>query len=139
MDKKAISLFLLRFSTGIYLVLWGIDKLINAARAVGLSDRFYGGLVSSETLIPMIGIVQIVVGLTVVLGLLRKFSYTAQLGLYLIGILPIIGYILDPFAAYLVETAHLTWFPSTTLLFASAIIIVFKEFDTISLDHKRGK
>jgi hypothetical protein len=139
MDKRAIILFLLRFSTGIYLALWGIDKLINAGRAVSLSDRFYGGLVSAESIIPIIGILQIIVGVTVMLGVVRKISYTAQLGLYLIGIVPIIGYILDPFAAYLVETAHLTWFPSTTLLFASAIIIVFKEFDTISLDHKRGK
>lgn len=139
MDKKAISLFLLRFSTGMYLVLWGIHKFTNVTQAIGLSDRFYGGLTSTEALMPVIGGLQIILGLLVILGLVRSISYMAQLAWYVIGLVPIIGYILDPFAAYLVETSHLTWFPSTTLLFASMIIIVFKESDTISLDHKRGK
>lgn len=139
MDMKAISLFLLRFSTGIYLVLWGIDKLTNVEHAVGLSDRFYGGLISVEAIVPAIGGLQVIVGLLVMLGLVRSISYMAQLAWYVIGIVPIIGYILDPFALYLVDTGRLTWFPSTTLLFASLVIIIFKEFDTISVDHKRGK
>ncbi len=139
MNTKAISLFLLRFSTGIYLCLWGIDKLTNAAHSVSLSDRFYGGLLSAETIVPAIGGIQVIVGLLVILGLMRKISYMAQLVWYVIGIVPIIGYIIDPFALFLVDTARLTWFPSTTLLFASLVIIIFKEFDTISIDHKRGK
>lgn len=136
---KAISLFLLRFSTGIYLALWGIDKITNAAHTANLSDRFYGGLLSTESIIPALGVLQVVVGLLVMLGLFRKISYYAQLAWYGIGIVPIIGYILDPFAKYLVDTGHLTWFPSTTLLVASWVIIVFKEDDTISLDHKRSQ
>ena len=139
MATKAISLLLLRFSTGIYLSLWGIDKLINAEHAVNLSDRFYGGLLSSSALITVQGVVQVALGLAVVLGLFRGITYWAQLAWYLIGILPIIGYILDPFGAYLVETGRLTWFPSTTLLFASWVIILFKDYDLLSLDAKRNK
>ena len=139
MDMKAISLFLLRFSTGIYLALWGVDKLMDASHAVGLSDRFYGGAISMESIIPLLGALQVLLGVLVMLGALRSISYWAQLAWYAIGIVPIIGYILDPFALYLVERGHLTWFPSTTLLFASLVLIAFKEFDTISVDHKRGR
>ncbi len=139
MDNKALSIFLLRFSTGIYLALWGVDKLINASHAASLSDRFYGGLVSSEFLIPILGILQVIIGLMVMLGLFRSISYKAQLAWYAVGIIPIITYIIDPLGLYLADRAHLTWFPSTTLLFASIVLVAFKEFDTMSLDHKRGK
>lgn len=139
MNIKALSIFLLRFSTGIYLALWGVDKLINTSHAAGLSDRFYGGLVSSEPLILISGMIQVIIGLMVMLGLFRSISYLAQLAWYAIGIIPIITYIIDPFGLYLAERSHLTWFPSTTLLFASIVLIAFKEFDTLSLDHKRGK
>lgn len=139
MDIKAISLFLLRLSTGIYLVLWGIDKLINASHAVALSDRFYGGAISIASIMPLLGALQLLVGLFVMFGAFRSISYWAQLAWYAIGIVPIMAYIIDPLGLYLVDQGHLTWFPSTTLLFASLVIIAFKEFDTISVDHKRGK
>ena len=134
---KAISLLLLRVSTGLYLALWGIDKLIDPEHAVNLSNRFYGGLMSSQTLNYGVGLIEIAIGLLVMLGLFRGISYLGQIAFYLIGIVPIIGYILDPFGMYLVENGRLTWFPSTTLLFASLLIITFKAEDKLSLDHRR--
>lgn len=136
---KAISLLLLRISSGVYLALWGVDKLINVEHAINLSDRFYGGITSSETLNYGIGIIEIVIGVLVILGLFRNISYVGQLLFYLVGIIPIIAYILDPFGVYLVENGRLTWFPSTTLLFASLLVIAFKSEDTLSLDNRRGK
>ena len=78
------------------------------------------------------------IGVLVILGLARSVSYAGQLLFYLVGIIPIIVYILDPLGLYLVEAPKLTWFPSTTLLFASLVIIAFKSEDTLSLDHKRS-
>jgi len=135
---KAISLLLLRFSTGIYLALWGVDKLINVQHAVNLSNKFYGGLTSSAALNYGIGALEVAIGVLVILGLARSVSYAGQLLFYLVGIIPIIVYILDPLGLYLVEAPKLTWFPSTTLLFASLVIIAFKSEDTLSLDHKRS-
>lgn len=134
---KAISLLLLRFSTGIYLILWAFRNKFNGG-ATGMSDRFYGGVISSDTLWMILGGLEALVGLLVILGLFRSISYVGQLAWYLIGILPIMVYIIDPYGAYLADQSRLTWFPSTTLLFASWVMIVFKEYDTISLDHKRA-
>ncbi len=39
---------------------------------------------------------------------------------------------------YWVSSPKLTFFPSTTLFFASMIMIACKEFDTRCLDAKRG-
>ena len=42
---KSISLLLLRLSTGIYLVLWGIVKLAATDMANSVSDRYYSGII----------------------------------------------------------------------------------------------
>jgi len=135
---KAISLLLLRISTGIYLVFWGGRKIFDVQGSIGLSDRYYGGMLSSEMVNLGLGAIQVVVGALVVLGLFRAFIYKAQAVCYGLGLLIIIKYILDPFGLYLVEAGRLTWFPSTTLFIASLIMIAFIEYDTKTLDSKRG-
>lgn len=136
---KSISLLLLRVSTGIYLVLWGLLKIIATDKAAGVSQKYYAGLLDGQVLNYVLGGAQVLLGLLVIVGLFRTIIYAAQAAWYLAGLLPILFYILDPFAMYLVDTPKLTFFPSTTLLFASLIMIAFKEYDTKSLDHMRGK
>jgi len=135
---KQLSLLLLRISTGIYLVFWGIIKLESQDVAVSISNKYYAGLLNADLVNYGLGGLQILVGVLVVIGLFRGFSYLAQAAWYLLGLIPIIPYILDPFGVYLVESARLTFFPSTTLLFASMILIAFKEYDSMSLDARRG-
>lgn len=136
---KAISLLLLRLSTGIYLILWGVVKF-NADRAAGVSDRFYGGAISGETISLVLGCAQIGLGVLVVLGLFRIFAYWGQVLWYLAGIIPIIVFIVDPLGLYLVDPpGRLTFFPSTTLLFASLIMVAFMAEDTLSVDGSRRK
>lgn len=135
---QAISLLLMRLSTGIYLILWGIKKL-DTEGAAKLSDKYYDGLLSGEMISLSVGSIEILTGLLVCLGLFRTVGYFSQLAFYLIGIIPIYAYILDPLGVYLLEQSRLTFFPSTTLLFASIVLIVFQQYDTLSLDHKRKK
>ena len=136
---KSISLLLLRLSTGIYLILWGLLKIIATEKAAGVSQKYYAGILDGQLLNYGLGGLQIAVGLLVCLGLFRVFSYTAQTVWYVAGILPIMFYILDPFGLYLAESARLTFFPSTTLLFACFIMHAFKEYDTLTLDNKFAK
>jgi len=135
---KSISLLLLRISTGVYLILWGLVKLSAKDKAVSVSDRYYSGLLSADFVNYGLGGLQVAVGVLVILGLFRSLSYIANCAWYLLGLLPIMPYIIDPFGAYLVESARLTFFPSTTLFFATLVMLAFKEYDTISIDHKRS-
>jgi uncharacterized membrane protein YphA (DoxX/SURF4 family) len=136
---KSISLLLLRASTGIYLMLWGLLKVVATEKATGVSQKYYSGLLDGQLLNYALGALQITVGLLVVLGLFRAIIYKVQAAWYLLGLLPIMLYIIDPFGLYIADTAKLTFFPSTTLLFASLVMIAFKEYDTLTLDSKRGK
>ena len=135
---KATSLLLLRLSTGIYLIVWGLIKF-KIDVAANVSDKYYAGLISGETVSFVLGGIQVLLGLFVCLGLFRAPVYLAQLAWYFAGAVPIIAYLIDPLGLYLAEMPKPTFFPSWTLLFASLIMIAFKEDDQYSLDHKRGK
>ena len=136
---KSISLLLLRLSTGIYLILWGVVKF-NAQRAANVSDKYYGGAISDGTISLVLGCGQVALGVIVMIGFCRAIAYWGQVAWYFVGLVPIIAYLIDPLALYLVDApGRLTFFPSWTLFFASLILVAFKEYDTLSLDHKRGK
>lgn len=139
MNMKSVSLLVLRFTTGIYIAFWGINKIINTAGAMRHSETYYGSLTANDTVLLAIGVLQIIVGIAVIIGLMRKFSYLALVGLYFFGLAGIIQYILDPFGLYLVDQARLTWFPSATLLAAAWVSFLFRDEDTLTLDAKLGK
>ena len=136
---KAISLLLLRLSTGIYLMLWGLVKLGSKDMAVNVSEKYYNGMISGDFINYTLGGAEVLLGLLVALGLFRSVAYYGQLAFYLVGALAIITSLIDPFGAYIAASAKLTFFPSWTLLFASFVLIAFKSDDTFSLDSKRGK
>ena len=136
---KSISLLLLRLSTGIYLILWGLLKITDLGKATGVSQKYYAGLLDGQLLNYGLGGLQVALGVVVCLGLFRSISYAAQTAWYVAGILPIMYYIIDPFGLFIVADSKLTFFPSTTLLFACLAMHAFKEYDTLSLDVKLGR
>jgi len=138
---KAWSLLLLRLSTGMVLVLWGIVRLGSTEAAQGLSDKYYWGLLSGDTIYTVLGAVEVAFGLLIMLGLWRKVTYPLQALIYGVGLLAIMQYILDPFARYLVVGAEhsILFFPSTTLFFATLVMLAFKDEDSLSLDARREK
>jgi hypothetical protein len=48
---------MLRVSIGYLLVIWGVDKLVNPAHGLAVSDRFYRGAFTFPGLMPVFGIV----------------------------------------------------------------------------------
>ncbi len=137
---KSISLLLMRVGTGLLLVIWGLMKIVKPEAGMHVSDKYYHGLVSMEALQMPWGIVQVVVGLAVVLGLMRKFVYPVQAIILGVGLLAIWNYILDPLGLYLLDkdTANVLFFPSFAVFAGTLILIAFREDDTISLDSKLG-
>ena len=137
---KSISLLLLRVSTGIYLALWGLMKIFNTEQATKVSQKYYGGLLDGQALNYGLGGLQVLLGVLVILGIFRRVVYSAHAVWYFFGLVSIITYIIDPFGMFgIAPGPKLTFFPSTTLFFASLIMIAFKEDDTLSLDHKLGR
>ncbi len=131
---KAWSLLLLRASTGLYLIIWGVIKVAAKDKAIGVSNKYYDGVINGDLANYGLGILEIVVGICVVLGLFRKYSYPLQAVIYLVGLAAIAPYIIDPFGFYIASEQKVTFFPSTTLFFASLVTLAFKSDDTRVLE-----
>jgi uncharacterized membrane protein YphA (DoxX/SURF4 family) len=134
---KAISLLLLRVATGLLLVIWGFIKIAAPAAASGVSDKYYWGLISASELQLPLGIAEVVLGLAVAVGLLRRFVLPIQavvVGFTLVALLP---YIADPLGMYMREAAptDVMYFPSLAIFAAALAQIAFREDDTIALDR----
>ena len=134
---KAVLLLALRATTGALLIIWGVLRVMTPQTAVGLSEKYYGGMISADALIMPLAYGQIALGALVILGFLRNIIYPLQAIVLVGGAAAIWKYLADPLGLYLLtpETNKLLFFPSTTVAVASLIIIFFKEYDRIALDR----
>jgi uncharacterized membrane protein YphA (DoxX/SURF4 family) len=137
---KALALLLLRASTGALLMIWGMIKVAAPEAAIGVSDKYYQGLLSAKDIQTGLGAAEIVLGALVILGLFRAIVYPLQTVVLGLGVAAIWKYIADPFGMYLLtrETAQVLFFPSTTVFAATLILLAFKDYDTLSADRLRG-
>ena len=133
---KALLLLALRITTGALLIVWGFVKINTPEVAGKISDAFYFGVFSTESLIFPLGAAQIILGILVILGLARAIVYPIQALILVVGALAIWQHILDPLGLYLLDgKANKLFFPSSTVAVASLILMAFKNFDGIALDR----
>ncbi|UTW44581.1 DoxX family membrane protein [bacterium SCSIO 12696] len=137
---KALTIMLLRISTGLLLVVWGVYKLITPDKAISISNRYYSGMISAESIQMWLGLAEVVLGLMVCLGLLRRFTYPLQSIVLFFGAALIWQHLLDPLGLWLVEPENrkILFFPSLCVFFATLVPLVFKGDDRLALDHKFG-
>jgi len=131
---KAVALLLLRLVTGFYLLAWSAVKLTNTDRAVEISDKLYFGLFSNTVVQHGLGALGGVLGLFIILGFLRGFSYLVQALVLALGV----GVLAKTFAvpADLASGIDLTTALAPYFaLFAAAIApLLAKGDDFLSLD-----
>jgi len=135
---KALSLFLLRLSTGGLLVWWGLLRLLKPATGPSLSGKYYNNLLEGEQVQMVLGGAEVVLGALIIIGLLRVIVYPIQALFLGVSTLFIWKHLVDPLSLFLWEEgtrANLLFFPSSTVFFATLILLAFKEFDEFSLDR----
>ncbi|MEO0881544.1 MAG: hypothetical protein AAFY34_02315 [Pseudomonadota bacterium] len=137
---KAWSLLFLRVSTGLLLVLWGVIKLGAPDRAISVSDRYYAGLISGEGIQVALGGAEILLGVLVCAGFLRRIVYPLQALVLFLGVAFIWNHILDPLGLWLVDedSRRTLFFPSLGMFAATLIMLAFKDDDALALDRRLG-
>lgn len=137
---KAFTLFLVRLLTGSYLVAFAGMKVLDVDGAISLSDRLYFGYFSTALLQHGLAALGAVLGIFVILGFLRAFSYSVQALVFLLASAAfgysLIGPMVD---AGTVETAlafeAATYLiPMLALLVLALVPLVFWSNDWLSLD-----
>ena len=134
---KSALLLALRTTTGLLLIIWGLIKAQAPDAAIGVSNKYYGGVLSAEALQAPLGWAQVALGLFVILGLARRIVYPLQAVVLVVGALAIWKYLVDPLGLWLLsaETRQVLFFPSTTVAVASLMLLVFRDDDRLALDR----
>lgn len=138
---KAVSLLLLRVSTALLIIIWAYRKVADPSAGIGLSDKYYGGIVSAEALQIPFGVFQIIIATLVILGLCRKFAYPLQFLILGFGALMIWKHFLMPFGIELTEPLPYStlFFPSLGIAAGTLVTWMFMDDDHLSLDAKIAK
>lgn len=131
-DGKAWTLLGLRLSLALLMIVWGADKLVNPGHGAAVADRFYGGILAGQSIMPVLGSLQILLGLGVGLGTLRRYTYLALAVVTGVTLIGVWRSILDPWGWYL-ENTNALFFPSLTIFLAALVLIAHKDEDTVRL------
>lgn len=135
---KEKSLLFLRVSLGLLMVIWGLDKLVNVEHGLQVSEGFYFGLFSIPALLQAFGVVQTLAGVLIVAGLARRLVYPLLLAVTGMTALGVWKSIVDPWG-WVLEGSSALFYPSLIILAGSLVLWAFREEDTLSLDHRRGR
>ena len=122
------SLALLRAACGLLLVVWGADKLLDARHGLKVAAAFYGGVVSSPTLIVLFGVAEVALGVAVALGLWRRVTYAALLVITGATALAVWKSIVDPLGLVF-DDAQLLFHPSLIIFAAALVLWAFRDDD----------
>lgn len=94
--ELGVALLVLRLGVGVFLLLFGVDKLVAPAIATEVFRQFYG-LSVSGALVQTVGALEIVLSLAILAGLWKTLSYGLGLALHAISTLATYRELLAPF------------------------------------------
>jgi len=130
---KILSIFFLRIASGLLMVLWGLDKLVNPDHAMFVSNTFYMGLFSLQWLLQVFGVLQVLLGLLIAVGFCRQFTYPLLLLINTCSMLAVWQSVVDPLGFFF-EGSKRLFFPSLIIFCAVLVLIAFRKDDKVALD-----
>ena len=124
-QQLKIGLFLIRLSTGIFFLIWSVEKLIFPEVTQKIFSRFYM-MEISPTIAYGIGIIQTLVVLAFVAGFFKIWTYGAILGMHAVSTLSTYKELLNPYE----PPNHLFW-AAVPLLAALIALFLLRKEDTL--------
>lgn len=135
---KRWGLLALRVTTGWFLVIWGLDKLVNVEHGIRVAEAFYLGIGSQATFLQVAGVLQIALGLLVAAGLWRKLTYPITFAVTAVTAAAVWKSILDPWSWWL-EGANVLFYPSAIIVAGAAVLWGTQPEDDLTLDAAIGR
>ena len=124
---KRWGLFALRVTTGLLLVIWGLEKPVeHGVRVPAIVHQVLGHV---------LGVLEPVLGVLVVVGLWRKKTYPVVFVVLAIATLAVWRSVLDPWGWFL-EGANVLFYPLVIIVAGAAVLWGTQDEDTLTLDHK---
>lgn len=125
----------LRASLGIFLALWGADKLVAPADTIKIFEHFYK-MQLDASVATIVGIAEVCLGLAIAGGFFRTFSYGLGLALHLISTLSSWQQLLDPWGKIWNQgkNSHL-FLASIPVLAAFVVLFMNRSDEDFTLDR----
>lgn len=134
---QALSLCVLRLTLGALMLVWGSDKLVNPAHGVKVAQHFYLGVLDSAAAMPVLGVLQVLLGLLVLAGVGRRYTYPTLAAVTGITMLGVWRSIVDPWG-WMLEGGNALFFPSLIIFAAVLVLLAFQAEDRLVLGGRRG-
>ncbi|MGQ7263171.1 DoxX family protein [Vreelandella sp. V005] len=135
---KALTLLFLRISLSGLMLFWGANKLLNTEGSAAISEKYYLSFMSAEVLLYLFGVLQIVIGLLVLVGLMRRWVLPVQVAINGASLVAVFPSIIDPLGWYL-EGTNVLFYPSLIIFAGSLLLIAFQREDSFSIDASSVK
>ena len=123
--RLALSLALLRLSTGAFFLVWASEKILAPEVARRVFETFYFSSPSDASLLAT-GILQAIVVLAFMAGLFRFWTYGALLAMHTVSVASTLPRLVDPFT----PPNHLFW-AAVPLLALLLVLFLLRERDTL--------
>lgn len=137
-DRKiALALLILRISLGVFLLLWGLEKIIIPERTVGIYDKFYG-IPIDTAIAPMLGALQIALSIALLIGFQRRWSYGLATLLHGYSVISSWQALIDPWGLIYGEVKHL-FLAGVPVLAGFVVLYILREMDLWTVDGRRGR
>ena len=131
-NKFKYSMFFLRASVFLVILMWTVDKFVNPGHTAAIFNKFYSisGLASS--IFTVIGVLELILLALFFIGFKKTITYGAVLLLHAASTLSSFGQYLSPF-----EGNHLLFFAAWPMLAACVMLFLFRKEDTfLQIDPK---
>ncbi|MGH7481970.1 MAG: DoxX family membrane protein [Longimicrobiales bacterium] len=130
---------ILRIGMGLFLAVWGVDKLLATEGSIGIFSHFYGVDVGALA-IQALGVAEILLGLALAAGLFRVFTAWAQLLVNGVSTVASWRQILDPWGVFgLTEGGTHLFLASIAITAASVVLVLNARDGTFTLDRRLGR
>lgn len=130
---------LLRISMGLFLALWGIDKLAATKGSIGIFSTFYGVDVGA-LVIQAAGVAEILLGVMLAVGLFRVSAAWIALTVNAVSTIGSWRQILDPWGWLgLTDGGGHLFLASIVIMAANVVIVLNARDETLTLDATLGR
>ena len=133
----ALALLILRLSLGVFLLLWGLEKIIIPDRTVGIYDKFYG-IPIDVTIAPILGALQIALSIALLIGFQRRWSYGLATLLHAYSVISSWRSLIDPWGLIYGEVRHL-FLAGVPVLAGFVVLYMLREMDLWTVDARRSR
>ena len=126
-DRLRLGLCLLRISTGLFFLVWSVDKLVNSAHTIRVFEKFYGMEISGEVSAALGG-VQVLIVLAFMAGLFRPWTILALLAMHTVSVGSTLPHLIAPYSG----GPGLVFWAAVPVWFGLLLLYLMRDADTLA-------